>query len=497
VAIPALSDGGLLRDKALIGGAWVGSDGGATFAVHDPSDNSILGSVPDMGAAETRRAIEAAEAALAGWAALPAKGRSQALRRWYDLVIESGEDLARLVTAEQGKPLAEARGELGYAASFIEWFAEEAKRVTGEILLAPTGGRRIHVLKQPIGVCAAITPWNFPLAMITRKAGAALAAGCTMVVKPAEATPLSALALGELALRAGIPAGVLNVVTARDPAPVGAELCANPVVRKLSFTGSTEVGRILLRASADTIKKCSLELGGNAPLLVFADCDIEVAVRGAMIAKFRNGGQSCIAANRILVEAAIHDRFVARLAEAIAELKVGPGTDPLNAVGPLIDSAALAKVERHVDEAVGAGALVRAGGARHALGGNFFAPTLLVGADPGMSLFREETFGPVAAIFSFEDEAEAVALANDSRSGLAAYLFTRDLGRALRVSEALEYGMVGINEGLISNEVAPFGGIKESGLGREGSSHGIEEYLEMKYVCIGNIEAPSGGEARP
>lgn len=490
MAVPGLSDARLLRDKALIGDAWSGGDDGATFPVHDPADGTLLGTVPDMGAAETRRAIAAAEAALPGWAALPGKARGQALRRWFELILEAGEDLARLVTAEQGKPLAEARGELGYASSFVEWFAEEAKRVNGEILPAPTADRRIHVLKQPVGVCAAITPWNFPLAMITRKAGAALAAGCTMVIKPAEATPLSALALAELALRAGIPAGVLNVVTTSDPAPVGSELCASPVVRKLSFTGSTEVGRTLLRASAETIKKCSLELGGNAPLLIFADCDLDVAVQGAMTAKFRNGGQSCIAANRILVEASIHDAFVARLAAAIAALNTGPGTDAANAVGPLIDQGGLAKVERHVAEAIAAGAEVRAGGGRHVLGGNFYAPTLLTGATRDMALFREETFGPVAAIFRFADEAEAVALANDSRSGLAAYLFTRDLSRALRVSEALEYGMVGINEGLISNEVAPFGGIKESGLGREGSSHGIEEYLEMKYICISNVVSP-------
>jgi succinate-semialdehyde dehydrogenase/glutarate-semialdehyde dehydrogenase len=440
-----------------------------------------------MGVADVRAAIACAEKAGPAWAALPAKERSQALRRWFDLMVAHGEDLARIVTAEQGKPLVEARAELAYAASFVEWFAEEAKRVAGETLAAPTTDRRIIVLRQPIGVCAAITPWNFPLAMITRKAGAALAAGCTMVVKPAELTPLSALALGELAQRSKIPAGVINIVTARAPAEVGQEFCRNPTIRKLSFTGSTEVGRLLLRESADTIKKCSMELGGNAPVIVFADCDIDTAVSGIMASKFRNAGQSCIAANRVLVEDEIYDAVAHRLTAATEQLVVGKGWDEGVQVGPLIDEATVAKTERHVDDAVRHGAVVRCGGRRHPLGRTFFEPTLITGGTPEMSLFREETFGPVISLFRFHGEQAAIALANDSRAGLAAYFYTKDLARAIHVSEALEFGIVGINEGLISNEIGPFGGMKESGLGREGSSHGIEEYLEMKYICVGGL----------
>jgi succinate-semialdehyde dehydrogenase/glutarate-semialdehyde dehydrogenase len=440
-----------------------------------------------MSVDDVRAAIAAAERAMPAWAALPAKQRSQCLRRWFELITANGEDLARIVTAEQGKPLAETRAELAYAASFVEWFAEEAKRIAGETLAAPQSDRRILVLRQPIGVCAAITPWNFPLAMITRKAGAALAAGCAMVLKPAELTPLSALALGELAQRAGVPAGIFNVVTTHEPAAVGMEFCRSPIVRKLSFTGSTEVGRLLLRGAADTIKKCSMELGGNAPAIVFADCDMEAALAGVMASKFRNAGQSCIAANRVLVADEIYETFAERLAAATERLVVGRGWDEGVQIGPLIDEATVAKLERHVADAVEHGAVIRTGGSRHALGGTFFRPTLITEATPDMCLFREETFGPVAGLFRFCSEREAIALANDSRSGLAAYLYTRDLTRAVLTSEALEFGIVGINEGLISNEVAPFGGIKESGLGREGSRHGIEEYLEMKYICLGGL----------
>jgi len=481
----ALTDPTLLRTQAFVNGAWVDSE--RSYPVVDPADGARVSVVPDMTAADAARAIDAAHAAQPGWSALPASRRATVLRRWYDLVLNSADDLARLITAEQGKPLTEADAEVRYGAGFIEWFAEEAKRVYGETVPAPSTDRRILVLRQPIGVAAAITPWNFPLAMITRKAAAALAAGCTIVVKPAELTPLTALALAELGTRAGLPPGVLNIVTTNAPAAVGTELCRNPLVRKLSFTGSTEVGRLLLRQAADTVKKCSMELGGNAPVIVFDDADLDVALRGVMNAKFRNAGQACIAANRILVQSGVHDRFAEAFGSAVKKLRVGPGREPDSAVGPLIDTSALEKVEAHVQDAIEKGARIAVGGQRHVLGGTFYHPTLLTGVTEEMRIFREETFGPVGAILRFEKEEEAIRLANDSEFGLAAYLYTRDVSRAFRAAEALEAGMIGLNEGMISTEVAPFGGIKQSGLGREGSRHGIEEYLELKYVCIGDV----------
>ena len=480
----AIQDPSLFRETCLIGGAWTGADDGASFPVTNPATGEVLGTVPRLGAAETGRAVRAAQEALPGWRARAAGERAALLRRWFDLILEHREDLAAIMTLEQGKPLAEARGEIAYAASFIEWFAEEARRVYGDVIPAHAADRRIVVLKEPVGVVAAITPWNFPSAMLARKAGAALAAGCTMVAKPAGATPYSALALAVLAGRAGIPAGVLNVVT--GPASVlGGVLTSDPAVRKLSFTGSTEVGKQLLAQCAGTVKKVSMELGGNAPFLVFDDADLDAAVAGAVASKFRNSGQTCVCTNRFLVQEGIHDAFAGRLAAAVARLKVGDGMEPGVEQGPLIDADALAKVEAHVADALAKGARVLQGGARHALGGTFFQPTVLCGATPEMALAREETFGPVAPIFPFRTEAQAVALANDTPSGLASYLYTRDLARSWRVAEALEYGMVGINTGLISTAVAPFGGVKESGLGREGSKYGIEDYLEVKYLCIG------------
>jgi len=484
-ALP-LRDKSLLRSNAYIGGQWVGANHGV-FAVSDPSDQSVISTVTDMQAHEVAEVIAIAERAQTSWAALPAKQRALALRRWFDLIIVSEQDLARIITAEQGKPLSEALAEVRYGAGFVEWFAEEAKRIYGETIPAPSSDRRIIVLKQPIGVAAAITPWNFPLAMITRKAGAALAAGCAIVVKPAELTPLTALALAEISQRAGIPAGIFNVITCSDAAGVGRELCSNSSVRALSFTGSTEVGRLLLRQSADTVKKCSMELGGNAPILVFDDAGLQTSVRGVFAAKFRNGGQSCIAANRILVQSSIYDAFAEQLSEACRELVVGPGAREGVTIGPLIDSSAIAKVEEHVADAVRQGAQIRIGGSRHELGGTFFEPTVLTGVTSAMKIFQGETFGPVAALIRFDTEEEAITLANDSQFGLAAYLFTRDVGRCVRVAEALQVGIVGINEGLISTEVAPFGGVKQSGLGREGSRHGIEEYLQIKYICLGNV----------
>jgi len=485
--LPALRDPALFRDLAYVDGAWVEADSRKRIDVDNPADGSVLGSVPDMGAAETRRAIDAASAALPAWRALPAKERSKILRRWYDLIMANVEDLALLLTTEQGKPLAEAKGEIVYGASFVEWFAEEAKRVYGDVIPSPTNDRRLIVLKQPIGVVGAITPWNFPNAMITRKVSPGLAAGCTFVLKPAEQTPFSALALAELAQRAGIPKGVLNIVTG-EPVAIGKELCASPIVRKVTFTGSTEVGRILMRQSADTIKKMSLELGGNAPFIVFDDADLDAAAEGALASKYRNAGQTCVCANRIYVQDAVYDAFAAKLAEKIRALKVGRGTEAGVTIGPLIDEQGLRKVEEHVADAVAQGAKVVLGGHRHALGGRFFEPTLITGMKSSMKVAREETFGPVAPLFRFGDDAEAIGLANASEFGLCAYFYSRDVGRIFRAAEAIESGIVGVNVGIISNEVAPFGGVKQSGLGREGSKYGIEDFLEIKYVCLGGIE---------
>lgn len=484
-----LKDSALLRSQAWIDGQWVEADSGARFAVTDPATGAEVTTVPDMRAAETRRAIEAAERALPAWRARTAKERGAILRRWFDLMVAHADDLALLMTTEQGKPLAEARGEVLYGASFLEWFAEEGKRAYGDVIPTVSNDRRLLVIKQPIGVCGIITPWNFPIAMITRKVGPALAAGCTVVAKPAEATPLSALALAELAQRAGVPPGVFNLVTADMPhAPeIGLELCTHPSVRKVSFTGSTEVGRILLRQSADTVKKLSLELGGNAPFIVFDDADLEAAVEGAIASKYRNAGQTCVCANRFYVQAGVYDAFAARLAERAAALKVGPGTEPGVAIGPLIEPAAIEKVKAHVADAQAKGARVILGGQPHARGGLFFEPTVLTGVTPAMRVAREETFGPVAPLFRFETEAEAIAMANDTEFGLAAYFYSRDIGRVFRVAEAIEAGMVCVNSGLLSNEVAPFGGVKQSGLGREGSHYGIDEYLEIKYLCLAGM----------
>ena len=475
----------LLRDSCLINGEWLASQG-SRIEVRNPATGERVGSVPDFGVAETRRAIDAAQAAFHPWRAKTAAERAKILRRWFELMMENQEDLARLMTQEQGKPLAEARGEIAYAASFIEWFSEEARRIYGDVIPSPLTDRRLIVLKQPVGVCAAITPWNFPAAMITRKAAPALAAGCTMVVKPAEQTPLSALALAWLGQQAGIPPGVLNIVTG-EPAAIGGELTSNPKVLKLSFTGSTEVGRLLMAQCAPTIKKMSLELGGNAPFIVFDDADLDAAVAGAMASKYRNTGQTCVCTNRFLVQEGVHDAFASKLAAAVAGLKVGYGLEEGVTQGPLIDDAGLAKVEELLADAVGQGARILCGGKRHARGGTFFEPTVLAGATPSMRLAREEIFGPVAPIFSFRDEAEAIRMANDTEFGLAAYFYSRDIARAWRVGEALDYGMVGVNSGMISNEVAPFGGVKQSGLGREGSKYGIEEYLEIKYLAMAGL----------
>ncbi|WP_421849297.1 NAD-dependent succinate-semialdehyde dehydrogenase [Novosphingobium sp.] len=475
----------LLIDRCLIGDQWTGADDGRTIAVTNPATGEHLAAVPDLGVAETRRAIDAAADALPGWAGRTARERSTLLRRWFDACMAAQESLATLLTLEQGKPLAEARGEIAYGSAFIEWFAEEARRTYGDTIPANRPGQRIVTIKQPVGVVAAITPWNFPNAMITRKAAAALAAGCTIVIKPASATPLSALALAKLAREAGIPAGVINVVTGSARA-IGGELTANPKVRKVTFTGSTEIGRVLLEQSAATIKKVSMELGGNAPFLIFEDADLDAAVAGVIISKFRNAGQTCVCANRIYVADAIYDEFAARLAKAVAALKIGNGLAEVE-IGPLIDGAAVAKVEEHIADAIAGGARIVLGGKRHGLGGSFFEPTILVDVAQDALLMREETFGPVAPLIRFTDEASVIASANDTEFGLAAYLYTRDLARAWRVGEALDYGMVGINEGLISTEVAPFGGVKQSGLGREGSRYGIEDYLEIKYMCLGGI----------
>ncbi|MEV5032836.1 NAD-dependent succinate-semialdehyde dehydrogenase [Sphingobium sp. LMC3-1-1.1] len=478
-----LRDPSLLKDQCLIGGAWIGSP---EIDVTDPASGAKIAAVPNYGADETRQAIEAAEAALPGWRERTAAQRSQILRRWYQAILDAADDLALILSSEQGKPIAEARGEIIYAASFIEWFAEEAKRTYGEVIPSPRTDARIVVIQQPVGVTAAITPWNFPAAMITRKAGPALAAGCTMVLKPAMQTPLTALALAALAERSGVPDGVLNVVTGRSR-EIGGELTSNPTVRKISFTGSTEVGRLLMEQSAATVKKMSMELGGNAPFIVFDDADIDAAVEGAMLSKYRNSGQTCVCVNRIYVQRAVADAFIEKLAKAVTGLRVGRGTDEDVTQGPLIDNAAVVKVEEHVADAVAKGARLVVGGKRHALGGSFFEPTVLAGCSTEMLVAHEETFGPVASIFLFDKEDEAVQLANASEFGLAGYFYSRDLGRVWRVAEALECGMVGINTGLISNEVAPFGGIKQSGVGREGSSHGIADYLELKYLCMAGI----------
>ena len=482
-----LRDAALLRTEAYIDGQWIQADAGMRFAVSNPADGAVIASVPDLGAAETRRAIAAAEAALPAWRARTAKERAAVLRRWFELIMAHQEDLAVLMTAEQGKPLAEARGEVAYGASFIEWFAEEGKRVYGDVIPGHAADKRIVVVKQAIGVVAAITPWNFPIAMITRKAGPALAAGCTIVIKPAEDTPLCALALAELAERAGVPRGVLNVVTSNRAAEVGGELTANPAVRKLSFTGSTEVGKLLMAQCAGTVKKVALELGGNAPFIVFDDADLDAAVAGAMASKYRNAGQTCVCANRLLVQDGVYDAFAAKLAEAVAKLKVGPGLSGEVQQGPLINQDAVAKVEELLGDAVQKGAKIACGGKRHALGGNFFEPTIVTGVTPAMRVAREEIFGPVAPLFRFHTEEEVIRMANDTEFGLAAYFYARDIARVWRVAEGLEYGIVGINEGIISTEVAPFGGVKASGIGREGSKYGIDDFVEIKYLCMGGI----------
>jgi succinate-semialdehyde dehydrogenase/glutarate-semialdehyde dehydrogenase len=481
-----LGDGRLFREACYINGAWTPADTGATIPVDNPATGEIIGTVPNAGRAETARAIDVAAAAFPAWRARTAKDRAAILRRWFDLLVEHQDDLATLMTLEQGKPLTEARTEVLYGASFIEWFAEEGKRTYGDVIPSHAADKRIVVLKEPIGVVGCITPWNFPIAMITRKVGPALAAGCTAVVKPATQTPFCALALAELAERAGVPAGVLSVVTgsARE---IGAELTSNPIVRKISFTGSTEVGKILMTQCAGTVKKLSLELGGNAPFIVFDDADLDAAVEGAIISKYRNTGQTCVCANRFLVHAPIHDAFAERLAAAVGRLTVGPGLEPGVTQGPLIDDAAVQKVEAHVSDAVRKGATILRGGHRSTLGGRFFEPTVLTGASDAMALAREETFGPVAPLFKFDDEASAIRMANATEYGLAAYFYGRDIGRVWRVAEALEYGIVGVNTGLISTEVAPFGGVKESGIGREGSKYGIDDYLTVKYLCVGGI----------
>jgi succinate-semialdehyde dehydrogenase/glutarate-semialdehyde dehydrogenase len=479
-----LDDLQLLREQAYVNGQWIEADDGTRFAVTNPADGETIAQVSSLGQAETTRAIAAAQAALPTWRGKTAKERSNVLRTWFELIMANQEDLARLLSWEQGKPLAESRGEVAYGASFIEWFAEEAKRVYGDVIPHDKQGRRLVVIKQAIGVVAAITPWNFPNAMITRKVGPALAAGCTVVLKPASETPLSALALAELSERAGIPAGVLNVVTGTRSREIGGELTGNPAVQKLSFTGSTGIGKLLMAQCAQTIKKVSLELGGNAPFIVFEDADLDAAVEGAIGSKFRNSGQTCVCTNRLLVQNSVYDEFARRLVLAVNALKVARAETEGAQQGPLINAKAVAKVEEHISDALAKGATLLAGGKPHALGGNFFEPTVLGDVTPAMLVARDETFGPLAPLFRFDTESEAIAMANDTEFGLASYVYTRDLGRAWRVSEALEYGMVGVNEGLISTEVAPFGGIKQSGLGREGSKYGIDDYIEQKYMCL-------------
>jgi len=476
----------LLRRQCYIDGAWVDADSGATVEVTNPADGKVIGTVPRMGAAETRRAIEAANAAWPAWRARTAKERAALLRRWHDLVLKNQEDLAVLMTAEQGKPLTEARGEVAYGASFIEWFAEEGRRVYGDTIPAHQPDKRLLVVKEPVGVVAAITPWNFPNAMITRKCAPALAVGCPVVIKPASATPYSALALAALAEEAGFPKGVINVVTGSAGA-IGGEMTSNPIVRKLTFTGSTEIGKVLMAQAAATVKKVSMELGGNAPFIVFDDADLDAAVEGAIISKYRNTGQTCVCANRLLVQDGVYDAFAEKLAARVAALKVANGLEAGAEQGPLIDIAAVEKVEEHIADAVAKGGRVLVGGRRHALGGSFFEPTVMADVTPDMAVAREETFGPVAPLFRFRTEDEAVRLANATEFGLAAYFYSRDIGRVWRVAEALEYGLVGINTGLMSTAEAPFGGVKESGIGREGSKYGLDDFLEIKYLCMGGI----------
>ena len=480
----SLKDPSLFRQQCYINGQWVDADSGKTIDVTNPATGEVLGTIPNMGTAETRRAVEAANAAWTGWRKKTAKERANVLRKLFNLMMENQEDLAVLMTAEQGKPMAESKGEIAYAASFIEWFAEEGKRVYGDVIPAHQPDKRIVVTKEPVGVVAAITPWNFPAAMITRKAGPALAAGCPIVLKPATQTPFSALALAELAHRAGVPAGIFNVITG-SATQIGGEMTGNPIVRKLTFTGSTEIGKILLEQCAKTVKKTSMELGGNAPFIVFDDADLDAAVEGAIMSKYRNTGQTCVCANRILVQDSVYDAFAAKLTAAVAKLKVGDGLKGETQQGPLIDMKAVEKVEEHIADAVKKGAKVLAGGKRHTLGHSFFEPTILANVTTDMIVTREETFGPVAPLFRFKTEEEAVKLANDTEFGLAAYFYARDLGRVWRVAEQIESGIVGINTGIISTEVAPFGGVKESGLGREGSKYGIEDFLEVKYMCMG------------
>jgi succinate-semialdehyde dehydrogenase/glutarate-semialdehyde dehydrogenase len=485
--IAALKDPALLREQCYVDGRWIDADGGATQPVNDPATGRAVGTVPVCLETETRRAIAAADRAWPPWRAKLARERAAIMREWSALIAAHVDDLALILTSEQGKPLTEAKGEITLGAAYIEWFAEEAKRVYGDTIPTVGNDRRLAVIKQPIGVCAAITPWNFPHSMIARKVAPALAAGCTVVIKPAQATPFSALALAELAHRAGFPPGVLNVVTGKAAA-IGGEMCANPTVRKLSFTGSTEVGRRLMQQVAPTVKRLSLELGGNAPFIVFDDADLDAAADGAIVSKYRNSGQTCVCANRLFVHDAVYDAFAHKLAERVRALKVGPGTEPGVAQGPLIDAAAVGKVEEHIADATGQGARIVAGGRRHALGGTFFEPTVLAEVTPRMKIFREETFGPVAPLIRFSSDAEVVDLANRTEFGLASYFYSRDIGRVWRVAEGLEYGMVGINTGLITTEVAPFGGVKQSGIGREGSKYGIDEYVEVKYVCFGGLD---------
>ncbi len=481
-----LKDPSLLKQQAYVCGLWCDADNGETIPVTNPATGALLGTVPNMGAEEARRAINGANAAFKAWRGLLAKERSAILKKWFELMLANSDDLAAIMTAEQGKSLTEAKGEITYAASFLEWFAEEGKRIYGETIPTPAHGRRLMVTKDPIGVCAAITPWNFPSAMITRKAGPALAAGCPMVLKPAAQTPFSALALAELAHRAGVPSGIFSVVTGKASA-IGGEMTANPIVRKLTFTGSTQIGQLLMRQSADTVKKLSLELGGNAPFIVFDDADLDAAVEGAMASKFRNSGQTCVCANRLYVQDKVYDAFVEKLRVAVQKLHVGDGSIAGVNQGPLIDQNAVAKVEEHIADAVAKGAKVELGGKRHALGHTFFEPTILSGVTQAMNVAREETFGPLAPVFRFHSDDEVIAMANDTEFGLASYFYSRDIGRIYKVAEQLEYGMVGINTGLISNEVAPFGGVKQSGLGREGSRYGMDDYLTVKYWCVSGI----------